>query len=88
MTRDDIIRLAREAGFEVNFDIWAVSVDGIHINKHLERFAALVAAAEREACAKIADGQLMNQTQLLTNPPQSGAAWTIAAAIRARGESK
>jgi hypothetical protein len=45
-------------------------------------------SAEREACAKIADGQLMNQTQLLTNPPQSGAAWTIAAAIRARGENK
>ena len=58
----------------------------------LEDFCKLVsaraAAAEREACAKIADGQLMNQTQLLTNPPQSGAAWTIAAAIRARGESK
>jgi len=58
----------------------------------LEDFCKLVsaraAAAEREACAKIADGQLMNQTQLLTSPPQSGAAWTIAAAIRARGESK
>ena len=89
MTRDDIIRLAREAGaatgrhspYQKNESIMPLCMD-------VERFAALVAAAEREACAKIADGQLMNQTQLLTSPPQSGAAWTIAAAIRARGESK
>jgi hypothetical protein len=45
MTRDDIIRMARAAGLEVNFDIRAVSVEGVHINKELERFAALVAAA-------------------------------------------
>lgn len=86
MTRDDIISMAREAGGYVSEmpmgDAWLFD------DAALERFAALVAAAEREACAKIADGQLMNQTQLLTNPPQSGAAWTIAAAIRARGESK
>jgi len=48
MTHNDIIRMAREAGFDVNFDIKAVSVEGVHINKELERFAALVAAAERE----------------------------------------
>jgi hypothetical protein len=44
MTRDDIIRLAREA------DAWQLP----HLIDHdgLERFAALVAAAEREACAK------------------------------------
>jgi hypothetical protein len=39
MTRDDITRMAREAGF-VGFDGDTVS---------LRRFAALVAAAEREA---------------------------------------
>jgi hypothetical protein len=42
MTRDEIIRMAREAGF--------VGFDGD--NGSLRRFAALVAAAEREACAK------------------------------------
>lgn len=48
MDRDTVIRLAKKAGFDVNFDIWAVSVDGVHINKELHRFAALVAAHERE----------------------------------------
>jgi hypothetical protein len=56
MNREDIIRMAREAGFDVNFDIWSVSVDGVHINKELHCFATLVAAAEREECAKYLEG--------------------------------
>lgn len=47
MTRDDILRMAREAGFcETDMN------DGRMYC--LERFAALVAAAEREECAKVA----------------------------------
>ena len=42
MTRDEITKLAREAGF--------VGMDAQH--GALSRFAALVAAAEREECAK------------------------------------
>lgn len=50
MTRDDIIRMAREAGIsDTDFDFQMVSPED------LERFASLVAAAEREACAEIAD---------------------------------
>ena len=51
MTRDDIIRMAREAGFvEDDFGtLYEADVD------ELERFAALVAAAEREACAQMAE---------------------------------
>lgn len=45
MTRDDIIRMAREADLP--------SCHTTH-PKALERFAAIVAAAEREACAVIA----------------------------------
>ena len=45
MTREDITRMAREAGF--------VGFDGD--NGSLRRFAALVAAAEREACARMAE---------------------------------
>jgi hypothetical protein len=47
MNRDDIIRMAREAGFEVdkNHDVWIT--DGYWL-RELERFAELVAAAERE----------------------------------------
>jgi len=45
MTRDDITRMAREA--DMGFDFTAPGLIA-----ELERFAALVAAAEREACAK------------------------------------
>jgi hypothetical protein len=47
MTRDDIIRLAQEASSESDYDFPNISA--------LERFAALVAAAEREACAKLCE---------------------------------
>jgi hypothetical protein len=43
MTRDDIIRMAQEAG------LWMTSDERIAA---VERFAALVAAHEREACEK------------------------------------
>ena len=51
MTRDEVIRMAREAGIPV---AW-VSERGVLTWGELERFAALVAAAEREACAQILD---------------------------------
>ena len=41
--RDTIIKLARETGLLPNPEVYA---------EDLERFAALVAAAEREACAE------------------------------------
>jgi len=52
MTKDDIIRMAREAGgyaTERYPDEWRLDVDD------LDRFAALIAAAEREACAQMVD---------------------------------
>jgi len=49
MTKDEIIRMAREAGLEIylapNWDLL----------EQLERFAALIAAHEREECAKFCD---------------------------------
>ena len=53
MTRDDIIRMAREAGLgdtgvREGFIFFQPGTDG------LERFAALVAAAERNSAAEIA----------------------------------
>ena len=48
MTRDDIIKLAREAGDDVEHTLPS-DLD------FLERFAALVASAEREACAQIVE---------------------------------
>lgn len=52
MNRDDIIRMAREAGFEVMDEDKYVNAHItdtlVHIDTAVERFAALVAAAERE----------------------------------------
>jgi hypothetical protein len=53
MTRDDIIRLAREAGWKDLREFDSEMHDDIFMGniKSLERFAALVAAAEREKVA-------------------------------------
>jgi len=60
---------------------WASDYD-----KELEKFAELIRADEREACAAIADKELGNTMMLTSLPPKSSAAWNIATAIRARGE--
>ncbi|NBW17117.1 MAG: hypothetical protein EBR82_54985 [Caulobacteraceae bacterium] len=48
MTRDDIIKMAKEAGLPYEYD-----TGRIMYLKQIERFAELVAAAEREARAKV-----------------------------------
>jgi transcriptional/translational regulatory protein YebC/TACO1 len=85
MTRDDIIRIAIEAGARDcanpdKWDIWEIR------DKDLERFAALVAAHEREACAKVADRQNGDDEQDPESCVWSKAARHIAIAIRARGD--
>ena len=52
MNRQDIIRMAREAGAVFPAD---GSYHRFEAEEDLERFAALVASAEREACAKVCD---------------------------------
>ena len=49
MNRDDIIRIARETGIYTPWDKKPVRW------QMLERFAHLVAAAEREACAQVCE---------------------------------
>ena len=59
MTRDDIIKLARDAGFYFHDAGYAPilhTTKNEYSEKCFERFAALVAAAEREACAKACEG--------------------------------
>jgi len=86
MNREEIIRMAREAGFEVyGTDVWIT--DGWWLEE-LERFAALVAAHEREACAKVCDVLGVHPALNVFN---GGPEWykhgkDCAAAIRARGE--
>jgi hypothetical protein len=85
MNRDTVIELAREAGY-IGVQFTSIST--------LERFAALVAAHEREECAKVVEAE---QVRVLDK--QEGESWDsvninirmtavllpdIAAAIRSR----
>jgi hypothetical protein len=76
MTRDDIIRMAREAQLPYYFRTGEIT----NIEQ-VERFAALVAAAEREACAEICDEQMEIRE---INTAMAVAAGNCADAIRAR----
>lgn len=76
MNRDDIIRTAREAGFKKAGDAYC------GLAHELERFATLVAAAERHECAKIVDGNADACDGLMEQVLRSNAA-----AIRARGQA-
>jgi hypothetical protein len=71
MTREDIIRMARQAGFP-DYAMGLASEDAW---QKTELFAALVAAAEREACAEICDAEASIE----------GIAQRCATKIRARG---
>ena len=59
MNREDIIRMAREAGLHAPEGRTYILSPTIHpdddLSEYLERFAALVASAERSACAKQLD---------------------------------
>jgi hypothetical protein len=53
MNREEIIRMAREAGDADRIDPFTKDGDWVILTPdELERFAALVASAEREECAK------------------------------------
>ena len=50
MTRDDIIRMAREAGIDAWWDSGNECREDLQA--HLEHFSGLIAAAEREKCER------------------------------------
>ena len=66
MTRDDIIRMARQADLHERVKDGAGYVVRIPNLENLERFAALVAAAEREACAKLCEQEQFELTEDVT----------------------
>jgi hypothetical protein len=69
MTQDEIIAMARQVGYPIQHPEW---------QKATEEFAALVAAKEREACAKLCEGRI-----------QEGLDFEgCSKAIRARGEQE
>jgi hypothetical protein len=83
MNRDDIIRTARAAGF-VDGVVDIMGFDGF------ANFAALVAAAEREACAELCDEYVVPVSIEGAHPDyligKQMAFEQAARAIRARGE--
>lgn len=76
MNKEDIIRMAREAGF-VDYELDDGTTESF--DKRYERFAALVASAEREACAKIIESDPSYDWHKF--------ACEAANAIRARGQT-
>lgn len=85
MTRDELIFMAEKAGFVICEKSRQHQPNCIYfthyvVDEMLERFALLVASAERDACAKVCDDidvQYEGEDVLAT--------W-CAAAIRARGQ--
>ena len=71
MTRDEIIKLAREAGLK---DLGGANMAA------LERFTALVEAAEREQCA-------LTAWEIVQYEVHADLADQVAQAIRARGQA-
>ena len=75
MTQDEIIDMARQAGFPTDYNDKRL----LHAVE-LEAFAKLVAEAEREACAEVCD-------DIHAEHEVKGVFSTYAEAIRARSEA-
>jgi len=86
MTKDKIIEMARQAGFDIGMweklsdddDVFGYGIDGTHEN--LEAFARLVAEKEREACATICEQLPLPEWPNNIRQP-------LAQAIRAKGQA-
>lgn len=86
MTRDEIVEMAREAGFRAGYIKlgnsdplpFVAPCSAMDCLPELVRFAALVAAAEREACAELCDAHWMASSF------DAETAKSCAAVIRAR----
>ena len=78
MNREDIIRMAWKAGFE---RLGHTNNDWVCYPEDIERFAALVTSAEREACAKVCEEYETNNDIAET--------WLniVSEVIRARGQA-
>ena len=82
INRDDIIRMAREAGFKPHHsqEMWDITIAS---DEAIERFTALVAAAEREVCARVVE-----DVEPSLSPIINMANRLAAAVIRARGQQQ
>jgi len=93
MSRETIIQMAREAGFDLPTD-----GDDFDYPQEIERLVHLAVAKEREECAKvceeavaefggIAEGKFVTDFGKHTHQSMAAGAMNCVAAIRARGEA-
>ena len=89
MKTQDIHRMAQESKYFVNDnEAYSPSSQEDHeLTEHLERFAALVAAAEREACAGLAERRMLIDKNKDKRIGHHHACKTIAEDIRSRGQA-
>ena len=89
MNQDEIIAMAKEAGFDMSNlpSIRAANVYG-EVNDELARFADLVAAKEREACAQVCDASVKEWLRLDGSHHELTEAQMLADEIRARGQKE
>jgi hypothetical protein len=83
MNREQIIQMAREAGFE---RLGHTDEDWVCYPEDIEAFAKLVAEHEREACAKLCE-DLKITGLMLDAYSCNDAKYKCAEAIRARGQA-
>jgi hypothetical protein len=74
MTQDEIIEMARQARLMSEYDETSPWVEDHEITEYVVAFAKLVAAKEREACAKVVESFGKYESD-------------VTEAIRARGEA-
>ena len=77
MTREDIIRM----GAESKISLYSLGKEKEKFINYLESFAALVASAEREACAKVCEEQMQGKSIWIEG------ARACSLVIRARGQA-
>lgn len=91
MTKDDVICIASKAGLTIGTNMSGIALVGspaeigiAHITlDEMHHFADIVAAAERDACAKLVDDEMADYRY---GTPPNIALNNAAAAIRARGQ--
>ncbi len=85
MNKEDIIRMAQEAGFFIQQnEIYSMSTQSDQeLTEWIERFAALVASAERSECAKLCE-DINSAEDYYGERPEL----ICSEAIRARGDNK
>jgi hypothetical protein len=84
MNRENIIRTAREAGLHIATDVNWMPIIGL---EYAEKFASLVASAEREACAKLLEDTADGARKVDPNGFVWQAIQKSAELIQARGQA-